>query len=87
MKKSNLALAATFSTLIAVGSALVSTPAMAAGKEKCYGVAAAGQNDCATKTGSCAGTSKVDNQGDAFLAVPEGLCAKLAGGSLEPKKS
>lgn len=87
MKNSNLALAATVSTLIAVGGALVSTPAMAAGKEKCYGVAAAGQNDCATKTSSCAGTSKVDNQGDAFIAVPKGLCDKLAGGSLTPKES
>jgi len=87
MKKSNLALAATVSTLIAVGSSLVSAPAMAAGKEKCYGVAAAGQNDCATKTSSCAGTSKVDNQGDAFIAVPKGLCGKLTGGSLTPKES
>lgn len=87
MKNSNLALAAAVSTLIAVGGALVSTPAMAAGKEKCYGVAAAGQNDCATKTSSCAGTSKVDNQGDAFIAVPKGLCDKLTGGSLTPKKS
>jgi len=87
MKNSNLALAATVSTLIAVGGALISTPTMAAGKEKCYGVAAAGQNDCATKTSSCAGTSKVDNQGDAFLAVPKGLCEKLTGGSLTPKDS
>ena len=87
MKKSNLALAATVSTLIAVGSSLISAPAMAASKEKCYGIAAAGQNDCATKTSSCAGTSKVDNQGDAFLAVAKGLCGKIAGGSLEPKES
>ena len=86
MKKSNFALVATVSTLIAVGGSLISAPAMAASKEKCYGVAAAGQNDCATKASSCAGTSKVDNQGDAFIAVPKGLCGKLAGGSLEPKK-
>tara|TARA_R110001583_G_scaffold19886_1_gene77171 strand:+ start:1799 stop:2059 length:261 start_codon:yes stop_codon:yes gene_type:complete len=83
MKKSKLALAATVSTLLAVGT-LVSSPAMAAGKEKCYGVAAAGQNDCATKSSSCAGTSKVDNQGDAFIAVPKGLCDKIAGGNLKP---
>ncbi len=50
MKKSNLALAATVTTLLAVGGSLISAPAMAASKEKCYGVAAAGQNDCATKT-------------------------------------
>ena len=85
MKKSNMALAATVSTLIAVSSSMISAPAMAAGKEKCYGVAAAGQNDCATKTSSCAGTAKMDHQGDAFVAVPKGLCEKLAGGSLTPK--
>ena len=85
MKKTNMALAATLTTLIAAGSALVPTTAMAAGKEKCYGIAAAGQNDCATKTSSCAGTSKVDNQGDAFIAVPKGLCEKIVGGSLAPK--
>lgn len=85
MKKSNLALAATMTTMIAVGSAMVTTPAMAGSKEKCYGVAAAGQNDCATKTSSCAGTSTVDNQADAFIAVPKGLCGKLTGGSLTPK--
>jgi uncharacterized membrane protein len=87
MNNKNIALAATLTTLIAVGSALVSSPAMAASKEKCYGIAAAGQNDCATKTSSCAGTSKVDNQGDAFLAVPKGLCEKIAGGSLSTKKA
>ncbi|PKF62564.1 hypothetical protein CW745_03845 [Psychromonas sp. psych-6C06] len=86
MKKSNLALAATVSTLIAVGGSLVASPAMAASKEKCYGIVAAGQNDCATKSSSCAGTSKVDNQGDAFIAVPKGLCAKITGGSLTPKE-
>ena len=53
--------------------------------EKCYGVSLAGKNDCATKGGSCAGTAKMDAQGDAFVVVPKGLCEKLAGGSLQPK--
>lgn len=61
------------------------TAASAADMEKCYGVAKAGQNDCQTATSSCAGTSKVDGQGDAFVAVPEGTCDKLVGGSTEPK--
>ena len=56
-------------------------PVQAAGKEKCYGVAKAGKNDCATKNSSCAGTSKQDHQKDAFVVVPKGLCDKLAGGS------
>lgn len=63
------------------------TGAVAADMEKCYGVAKAGHNDCATASSSCAGTSKVDNQGDAFIAVPAGTCDKLVGGSTEPKSS
>jgi len=85
MKKSNIAIATAVSGLIALGATMASAPAMAAEKEKCYGVAKAGANDCATNTGSCAGTSKVDGAGDAFIAVPAGLCERLVGGSLEPK--
>lgn len=83
MKNSNLAVAAAITSLIALGGAtLTTTSAVAAeDKEKCYGVAKAGKNDCATKTSSCAGTSKEDNQSDAFVVVPKGLCDKLAGGS------
>ena len=51
-------------------------------KEKCYGVVQAGKNDCATKTSSCVGSSTIDGQKDAFIAVPKGLCGKLVGGSL-----
>ncbi|RDE24180.1 DUF2282 domain-containing protein [Motiliproteus coralliicola] len=87
MKKTqnNIAVATAVSGIIALGATLAATPALAGDKEKCYGVAKAGQNDCATKSSSCAGTSKTDNQGDAFLALPKGLCGKLAGGSLNPK--
>lgn len=66
-------------------SSMVPASAQAAEMEQCFGVAAAGKNDCKTATSSCAGTSKVDNQGDAFVAIPAGTCEKLAGGSLEPK--
>lgn len=46
--------------------------------EKCYGVSKAGQNDCAAGPGtSCAGTSKVDYQGDAWKLVPAGTCLKI----------
>ena len=64
---------------------VAASKANAAGMEKCYGVAAAGKNDSQTPTSSCAGTSKVDNQGTAFIVVPEGTCAKIAGSSLTPK--
>jgi len=51
-------------------------------REKCYGVAKAGKNDCAAKDGahSCAGQSKKDNDTNTWIYVPKGLCDKLAGG-------
>ncbi len=82
MKKTNFAVAAAVTSLLAVGATtLTTTPAQAAEKEKCYGVAKAGKNDCATNTSSCAGTSTQDAQKDAFIVVPKGLCDRLAGGS------
>ena len=52
--------------------------AMAAGKEKCYGVALKGQNDCAAGPGTtCQGTSTVDFQGNAWNFVLGGTCTKL----------
>lgn len=49
-----------------------------AGKEKCFGVALAGQNDCAAGPGTaCAGTSKVDYQGNSWKLVATGTCATM----------
>ena len=54
--------------------------------EKCYGIARAGQNDCAsTGNSSCAGTSRVNADPNAWLFVAEGYCERIVGGSLEPK--
>ncbi|WP_282053064.1 DUF2282 domain-containing protein [Phaeobacter inhibens] len=62
----------------AVAAALTSamvTPAAAQSKEKCYGVSLAGQNDCAAGPGTtCAGTSTVDYQGNAWTLVDAGSC-------------
>ena len=58
-------------------SASVTTPANAQAKEKCYGISLAGQNDCAAGPGTtCAGTSTVDYQGNAWTLVPAGDCEK-----------
>ena len=47
-------------------------------KEKCFGVSLAGQNDCAAGAGTtCAGTSKVDYQGNAWTLVPAGTCTTM----------
>lgn len=55
--------------------------------EKCYGVVKAGKNDCQTANSSCAGTSKRDNQGDAWIYMPAGSCEKLVGGATQPRKA
>ncbi len=65
--------------------------AMAGGKmEKCFGVALKGQNDCYAGAGTtCAGTSTVDYQGNAFKLQPKGSCTTMntpkGPGSLTPK--
>ena len=55
--------------------------------EKCYGIARAGKNDCQTTNSSCAGTSKRDSQGDAWVYTPRGSCERIVNGSLQPKKA
>jgi uncharacterized membrane protein len=55
--------------------------------EKCYGITKAGKNDCQTANSSCAGTSKRDSQGDAWIYMPAGACDKVVGGSKDPKKA
>ena len=74
---------------LAAGGILASANSVAANKkvemEKCYGVAKAGRNDCATASSSCAGTSTENRQKDAYIAIPKGTCSKIAGGSLNPK--
>lgn len=64
---------------LALGAAFTAMPAAAqsADKEKCYGVALKGKNDCAAGAGTtCAGTSKVDYQGNAWSFVAKGTCEK-----------
>ncbi|MEH6702127.1 BufA1 family periplasmic bufferin-type metallophore [Parasphingorhabdus sp.] len=71
---------ATSETAEATGSEV--TEVAAAEKEKCYGIAEAGKNDCAAGEGtSCAGTSVVDYQGNAWKYTEAGEC-EPQGGSL-----
>lgn len=88
-------------TSILVGSALAAAlalPAIANAQagpapvpefqaDKCYGIAKAGKNDCQTANSSCAGTSRRDRQGDAWIYVPAGTCDRIVGGSLQPKEA
>lgn len=62
---------------MAVSATFNPVPAAAAAKEKCYGIALAGQNDCKAGAGTtCAGTSKLDYQGNSWKLVPAGDCVK-----------
>ncbi|EEW57514.1 DUF2282 domain-containing protein [Epibacterium sp. DP7N7-1] len=76
-------------------TAVTAPHASAQAKEKCYGVSLAGDNDCAAGPGTtCAGTSTVDYQGNAWTLVDAGTCADMdlpamadgtaRNGSLEP---
>lgn len=77
-------LAAAGAVAAALG-AYTAIPAHAADGEKCFGVALAGENDCAAGPGTtCAGTSKVDYQGNAWKVVDAGTCEamELPGGRM-----
>jgi uncharacterized membrane protein len=89
MTKTHAAFAATLALTLAAGAAHAADqqkPAM----EKCYGVALAGKNDCKAGAGTtCAGTSKIDYQGNSWKLVKAGTCTTIKTpkgfGSLMPK--
>lgn len=91
MHSTTATLAATLA--IAVAGAALAPAASAqtkAAMEKCYGIALAGKNDCKAGAGtSCAGTSKVNYQGNAWKLVKAGTCTSIktpkGNGSLAPK--
>lgn len=81
-----VALAAAAALALSAGPSFNEAQAKSGAKEKCFGVAKAGQNDCAAGPGtSCHGTSSVDYQGNAWKYVEKGACVKM-GGSLTAKK-
>jgi len=65
-------------SLAAAFTAQATSSAQAGSKEKCYGIALAGENDCAAGPGTtCAGTSVTDYQGNAWTLVDTGTCAGI----------
>ena len=88
MMKTHATLAATLALAIAATAATASAAPKA--MEKCYGVSLVGKNDCKAGAGtSCAGTSKVNYQGNAWKLVKAGTCTSIktpkGTGSLTPK--
>jgi uncharacterized membrane protein len=84
MDKRQLLIAAALASLCVAPA----SDAFAADKEKCYGIAKAGKNDCADAKGahSCAGQAKVNNSPSEWKYVAKGTCEK-EGGSSKPKTS
>ncbi|MES2450414.1 MAG: DUF2282 domain-containing protein [Pseudomonadota bacterium] len=91
MRPTHARFAAAIALATAAGTAIAaSASAQAPAMEKCYGVALAGKNDCKAGAGtSCAGTSKVNYQGDAWKLVKAGTCTGIktpkGNGSLTPR--
>ncbi len=86
MNKRQALIAAALATVCAAGVGSAAA-APAADKEKCFGVAKAGQNDCASANGShsCAGQAKTDMSPTEWKYVAKGTCEK-AGGKLSAPK-
>ena len=90
-----LSLGALALAALASGAAIAQTAPATAAKpamEKCFGVSMAGKNDCAAGPGTtCAGSSKMDYQGNAWKFVPAGTCVSIKTpkgmGSLTPIKA
>lgn len=85
------AIAGAFTAALSLAVPPTDARADEAGKEKCYGISLKGKNDCAAGAGTtCAGTAKVDFQGNAWKYVPAGTCTQVSTphgpGSLEPIK-
>lgn len=78
----SLAAAAAIAALAVPAQAQDMGKGMMGNKEKCYGVSLKGKNDCAAGPGtSCAGTSTIDYQGNAWKMVDKGSCAKFGSAS------
>lgn len=85
MNLKTIAIASAVGSLLALGG--VTASAEDGSKEKCFGVAEAGKNDCATAKHSCAGQAKTDKAADEWKHVPKGECEKMGGKLGDAKKS
>jgi uncharacterized membrane protein len=78
MTTPNRTQALTLAASVAAALTLAAGTAQAQTMERCFGVSLAGQNDCAAGAGtSCAGSSTVDYQGNAWTMVPAGTCTTM----------
>jgi uncharacterized membrane protein len=83
MSNRNAIIQSAIAGILALGVAQAANAEDAASREKCYGIAKAGQNDCGTARHTCAGKSTRDSSPEDWKYVPKGTCAK-AGGRTSP---
>jgi len=88
MNLKSVTIAAAVGSLLALGSLAASAAddMASAGKEKCYGIAKAGKNDCAAAAHSCAGQATKDNAPTDWKYTPKGDCEKMGGKTAAPTK-
>jgi uncharacterized membrane protein len=81
-------IAAAVAGLFAVSASALAADTEPANQDKCFGIAKAGQNDCASPAAShaCAGQAKVDNSPQEWKYVAKGTCASLGGKTEAPKQ-
>jgi len=89
MNKTQLIASSALASVLALGLLEPAAAADPGGKEKCFGIAKAGQNDCASLSGShsCAGQSKADMSVDDWKYVAKGTCQKLGGKTADEAKA
>jgi uncharacterized membrane protein len=89
MNKSASLIHAAVASLLAVGLTTSAAPSLAAKgeTEKCAGIVKGGKNDCGTSRNACAGQVKADNDPEAWITVPKGVCEKISGGRIQTSRS
>jgi uncharacterized membrane protein len=89
MNRHQLIASSALASVMALGLSGTAAAADPAGKEKCYGIAKAGQNDCANLSGthSCAGQAKADMSPEDWKYVAKGSCQKIGGKTAEQAKA
>jgi len=89
MNKHQLIASSALASVLALGVLESASAIDVAGKEKCFGIVKAGQNDCANLSGthSCAGQSKADMGADEWKYVAKGTCQKLGGKTADEVKA
>jgi uncharacterized membrane protein len=87
MDLKKIAIAAAVGSFLTVGvTGIASAADDTAAAAKCYGVAKAGKNDCASNGHSCAGQAKKDNDPNEWKHMPAAECEKMGGKTTPPAK-